>query len=62
MKLYGYSERGLVNALCYDCLRDADGDKCIGELLSQSHFPLLAEKPDFAKLARATLLVEQVGR
>ena len=20
MKLYGFSERGLVNALCYDCI------------------------------------------
>jgi hypothetical protein len=62
MELYGYSERGLVNALCYDCFHSPDGHKYLGKLLSLCHFPFLLndnEKPDFANITGATLFVEQ---
>jgi len=59
MKLYGYSERGLVNALCYDCVHDQNGETLLAEMLQKACFPLLADQPSFGTISQATFLVEQ---
>ena len=59
MKLYGYSERGLVNALCYDCVHYPNGETLLTEMLQEACFPLLTDKPNFATISHATFLVEQ---
>lgn len=59
MKLYGYSERGLVNALCYDCVRNPNGESFLVKLLQEACFPLLDDKPSFAEIRHVTLFVEQ---
>ena len=59
MKLYGYSERGLVNALCYDCVHDQNGETLLAKMLQQACFPLLTDQPSFSTIQHATFLVEQ---
>jgi hypothetical protein len=62
MKLLGYSEQGLVNALLYECFYAGNrGQDLIRELLAQARWPLLlAAKPSFIDSARCeTVLVEQ---
>lgn len=59
MRLLGYSERGLVNALCYDCVHDQHGSALLAGMLQAAWFPLLEGNPLFADICHATLLVEQ---
>ncbi len=59
IKLYGYSERGLVNALCYDCVHDQDGAAFLAGMLRKAWFPSLDDKPRFPDIHHATFLVEQ---
>lgn len=61
MNLLGYSERGLVNALLYECFYAGDrGQDLIREVLSLSRWPLLPARPAFVETARCeTVLVEQ---
>lgn len=59
MQLYGYSERGLVNAFCYDCVRNPNGEALLAEILEETCFPLLEDEPSFAGIRQATFLVEQ---
>lgn len=55
VNLLGYSERGMVNALCDDMARNGVG--AVSTFLSWFDFPGL--KPDFTQITNATLLVEQ---
>lgn len=58
--LYGYSERGMVNALCDDILHGTPPFAALADLLSWCEFPLRGDDPpDFSGLAKATLVVEQ---
>jgi hypothetical protein len=60
--LRGYSERGMVNALCNDICREWDGNtemEVLKAFLDLCEFPLLGDKPDFSGLKEATLIVEQ---
>ena len=61
MNLLGYSERGLVNALLYECFFAGDrGQHLIRELITLARWPLLPAKPAFVETARCeTVLVEQ---
>jgi hypothetical protein len=58
--LYGYSERGMVNALCDDIIHGSPSIAALADLLSWCEFPLrVADPPDFSGIAKATFLVEQ---
>src|SRR5262245_53364476 len=58
--LYGYSERGMVNALCDDILHSTPPGAALTSLLSWCKFPFQPDgSPDFSAIAKATLLVEQ---
>lgn len=59
--LYGYSERGMVNALSDDILRSDPPLKAVSDLLSWCKFPFQADTglPDFSDITKATVLVEQ---
>ena len=59
MDLYGYSERGLVNAFCYDCVRSNDGESFLAEMLQESCFPSLVDTAISSGIRKATFLVEQ---
>ncbi|MGO9922053.1 MAG: hypothetical protein ACLQIB_46070, partial [Isosphaeraceae bacterium] len=62
VKLVGYSERGMVNALCDDIRYAENPNTPLGrleEFLRWCHFPLAEPQPVFMGIARAKLLVEQ---
>ena len=56
MNLYGYSERGIVNALFYDIRYAANADALLLQLLEQAVFPLTGSSPP---LGTVTVLIEQ---
>lgn len=58
VRLLGYSERGMINALCDDMAHSSDPASAVSSFLSWFDFPG-AERPDFSKIESATLLVEQ---
>ncbi len=60
VKLVGYSERGMVNALCYDLLSSQD-PKQVETFLGWIAFPLLSQRdrPCFTDIKNAQLIVEQ---
>ena len=60
MELLGYSERGFVNTLLFECFYAGDrGQELIRELLCLSRWPLLPARPSFVGTARCeTVLVE----
>lgn len=53
--LLGYSERGMVNALCYDMAKSTEA---VSDFLSWFDFPGV-KQPNFSNIKNATLLVEQ---
>ena len=57
LNFYGYSERGMVNALCYDIHCSPDGLRLLQEFLCLCSFPF--SKPDFDNVQTATFIVEQ---
>jgi len=57
VRLLGYSERGMVNALCDDMAHSLDPASAVSSFLSWFDFPAL--QPDFSNVENATLLVEQ---
>ncbi len=56
----GYSERGMINALCEDMSRDESTDR-LQEFLKWCVFPCVrgGDKPKFTDVTKACLLVEQ---
>jgi hypothetical protein len=60
VELLGYSERGMMNALCFDMLKSQDVN-LVQEFLSWFDFPFRcpAEKPCFKDIQSAKLIVEQ---
>ena len=57
INLFGYSERGMVNALCYEMRYSVDGLRLLREFLNLLTFP--HSQPDFADVQSATFIVEQ---
>lgn len=57
VKVIGYSERGMVNAICDDLSRRPNA--AVSEFLSWISFPFQQEAPDFSHIREAMLLVEQ---
>lgn len=57
MKLYGYSERGAVNALAYEIAGSADPERLIEQLLSLAVFPEPSQPA--LTITQPTLLIEQ---
>lgn len=58
VQLLGYSERGMVNALCDDMAHSLDPASAVSSFLSWFDFPGVLQ-PDFSNVESATLLVEQ---
>lgn len=58
VRLLGYSERGMVNAVCDDMAHSLVGASAVSSFLSWFDFPG-ANRPDFSNIESATLLVEQ---
>jgi hypothetical protein len=58
VRLLGYSERGMVNALCDDMAHSLLPVSAVSSFLSWFDFPN-AVQPDFSNIENATLLVEQ---
>ena len=57
MNVYGYSERGILNALLYEILyANNDGDALLSRLIAKASFPLTDNNPSSGN---ATVLVEQ---
>jgi len=56
MKVYGYSERGILNSLLYEILNSKNGDVLLSRLISLASFPLTDDTPSFGI---STVLVEQ---
>ena len=56
VKVYGYSERGILNSLLHEILYSNNGDELLYRLISNAVFPLCADKPPRGV---ATVLVEQ---
>jgi len=60
VQLYGYSERGMVNAICDDILHSPDPLQSLRSFLSLCRFPLTdSGTRDFSNVSKATILVEQ---
>lgn len=57
LKLCGYSERGMINALCYEMCYSPDSLRLVREFLNLFTFPF--SKPDFEGVESATFVVEQ---
>ena len=53
----GYSERGMVNALCYEMRHSADGLRLLREFINLFSFPY--SKPDFEDVQSARFIIEQ---
>jgi hypothetical protein len=56
MKIYGYSERGILNSLFYEIMNSEESDVLLGQLITCCRFPLTNDKPT---MGTATVLVEQ---
>ncbi len=56
MNLYGYSERGVLNALLYSLQYAVDNDAMFNKLLERAIFPLTDDRPPSGTV---TVLVEQ---
>lgn len=56
MRLLGYSERGLVNALFHEIAASADADRLFGNLISKAVFPFTATGPP---IGAVEILIEQ---
>ena len=56
MKIYGYSERGMLNALLYEIGHRQNADELFGLLLAEAVFPLANNAP---LAGTTTLLIEQ---
>jgi len=59
VKLFGYSERGMFNALCDDITYSDEPLSVLGSLLSLIQFPNAEAAPDWSSLVSATVIVEQ---
>jgi len=59
IKLLGYSERGMMNALADDIHHSTDPTSTLSEFLSWFDFPMTDSPPCFQDIENATLLVEQ---
>lgn len=60
VELFGYSERGMINAICDDILHCAEPLKAAEQFLSLCRFPFEGEPPhNFTGLERVQILVEQ---
>jgi hypothetical protein len=58
VRLLGYSERGMVNALCYDIAHSDEAVAAVSTFLSWFDFPG-SERPNISNIHNATILVEQ---
>lgn len=58
VRLLGYSERGMINALCDDMAHAPDTARAVFSFLSWFDFPGSLQ-PDFSNIENTTLLVEQ---
>ncbi len=56
MKMLGYSERGILNALLYEIRYAGNGDTLLAQLISRAAFPFTDDKPPSGA---TTILVEQ---
>lgn len=56
MKVYGYSERGILNSLLYEILYADNGATLFNRLISMARFPLTRDRPSSGA---ATIFVEQ---
>ena len=56
MKVYGYSERGILNSLLYEILYADNGAALFNRLIAETKFPLTCARP---ASGAATILVEQ---
>ena len=59
VELFGYSERGMVNALCDDIHHSGEAVSMLESFLGWCSFPLAGIEPDFKGIEKATLHVEQ---
>ena len=57
IQTFGYSERGMVNALCYEMRHSPDGLRLVQEFLGLITFPF--SQPNFAEVQGATFIIEQ---
>jgi hypothetical protein len=57
IQLRGYSERGMINAICYEIRYSHNGFKLLRDLLRLCTFP--SAKPDFTQFHSATMIIEQ---
>lgn len=57
MKVYGYSERGILNSLLYEIRYADDGADMFDRLIAEATFPLTDNRPSLS--GSATVLVEQ---
>jgi hypothetical protein len=57
IQVRGYSERGMVNSICYEIRYSPNGLKLLRDLLTLCTFP--RSKPDFSHFRSATMLIEQ---
>ena len=56
MKILGYSERGILNALLYEIRYAADNDALLNKLMGEAKFPFTDHKP---AIDNATVFIEQ---
>ena len=57
IQVRGYSERGMINAICYEIRYSPNGLKLLRDLLGLCTFP--HAKPDFTSFHSATIVIEQ---
>lgn len=59
LKVFGYSERGMLNALFYEMKYSTRGDQLLRDFLGLCEFPFETPKPDFTQVQAATIIIEQ---
>jgi hypothetical protein len=57
IQVRGYSERGMINSICYEIRYSQNGPKLLQDFLGMCTFP--HSRPTFENLYSATLLIEQ---